>query len=172
MNISLILILTFLITGIWDVVLRFMSENYSSLPSFLQETFPFIERLQPYFEYYTLLDAAIIAGFIGAMTQGLLLLLPFIRNLLVDGKICSNFIINLLILMIPSFIVSGAFGFVMKASKQYPKLEEYYYDMMPDTFLGIKMNEELVGAMHDGVSGLIVQVTLVLIICALNLNKK
>tara|TARA_B100001094_G_C18076601_1_gene742961 strand:- start:538 stop:993 length:456 start_codon:yes stop_codon:yes gene_type:complete len=151
-----------------------MSENYSSLPNFIQKNFPFIERLQPYFKYYTTLDAAIIAGFIGAMTQGLLLLIPFVRKMLVKGEICSssNFVANVLILMVPTFIVSGAFGFIMKGSKQYPKLEEYYYDVMSDTYLGIKMNKELVGAMHDGVSGLIVQITLILIICSLNLNKK
>ena len=40
--------LTFFVSGLWDVVLRIMSENYYNLPTFLQD-FKFIKYLIPYF---------------------------------------------------------------------------------------------------------------------------
>ena len=55
----------FIITALWDVVLRVMSENYDKLPKYIQ-SYGFLKALQPYFKHHTLLSAALIAGFIGA----------------------------------------------------------------------------------------------------------
>ena len=37
---SFIYILTFIITALWDIVLRFLSENYDTLPSFGEDGHP------------------------------------------------------------------------------------------------------------------------------------
>ena len=56
--------------------------------------------------------------------------------------------------MIVTFIISALYGFIMKWSKLFPYLEKYYYD-----------NLGIVGGMyHDGVSGVIVQLTLLLLL--------
>tara|TARA_Y100000389_G_scaffold150951_1_gene150610 strand:+ start:11122 stop:11577 length:456 start_codon:yes stop_codon:yes gene_type:complete len=151
MNNCSLIIWTFVITALWDVVLRLMSENYNMLPNFLQE-YKFIKYLIPYFKKHTLLAAALIAGFIGATTQYIIIkLYKFPTNL-------KNiaYIIKFLII---SFIISGLYGFIMKASKLFPYLEETYYKN-----LGL-----IKGIIHDGVSGLIVQLTLLVIINVLNL---
>ena len=146
MNNCSLIIWTFVITALWDVVLRLMSENYNMLPNFLQE-YKFIKYLIPYFKKHTLLAAALIAGFIGATTQYIIIkLYKFPTNL-------KNiaYIIKFLII---SFIISGLYGFIMKWSKLFPYLEKYYYD-----------NLGVVGGMyHDGVSGVIVQITLLLLL--------
>ena len=66
-----IYVITFITTAMWDIILRFMSENYTKLPHIFQ--YDFIRYLQPYFQKHTLLSAALIAGFIGATTQAIIL---------------------------------------------------------------------------------------------------
>ena len=142
MNTSLLIILTFVVTALWDVVLRFMSLHFNKLPAFLQKLMPFIGDLKPYFKRHTLLAAALIAGFVGATTQPIILkLTPFPKSF---NKI---YIIKFLTV---SFIISALYGFIMKWSKLFPYLEKYYYDK-----LGVVR-----GMYHDGISGLIVQITL------------
>ena len=68
-----LIINTFIITAIWDIVLRKLSENYYNLPEVIKSNFQFIEYLIPYFKKLNLLDAALIAGFIGAVTQYIIL---------------------------------------------------------------------------------------------------
>ena len=140
-----LIILTFIVTGLWDVILRFMSLNYEILPASLQMSF--VKDLAPYFEKHTLLAAALIAGFVGATTQPLILMItPFPKSL---GNI--KYLINFLTV---SFIISALYGFVMKWSGLFPHLEEYYYKP-----LGVFRS-----MYHDGTSGLIVQVTLLLLL--------
>ena len=140
-----LIILTFIVTGLWDVILRFMSLNYEILPASLQMSF--VKDLAPYFEKHTLLAAALIAGFVGATTQPLILMItPFPKSL-------SN-IKYLIKFLTVSFIISALYGFVMKWSGLFPHLEEYYYKP-----LGVFKS-----MYHDGVSGLIVQVTLLLLL--------
>ena len=62
-----------------------------------------------------------------------------------------SYIIKFLIL---TFIISALYGFMMKGSKLFPYLEKYYYDK-----LGVARS-----MYTDGVSGLIVQTTLLIII--------
>lgn len=135
-----VIIVTFIITAIWDILLRKLSENYYDLPNFIKNKLIFVEYLIPYFEKLNLLDAALIAGFVGAITQYIILKLV---------KLPKNFT-NSFYFLIISFVVSALFGFVMKFSKLFPDLDETYY----------KKLGPIKGMYHDGISGLMVQITL------------
>ena len=142
-------ILTFIITGVWDILLRLLSENYDRLPNYMK--YDFVRYLIPYFKKHTLLAAALIAGFIGATTQVIIVnILKFPKDLK-----NMNMIINFLLL---SFIISALYGFLMKGSKLFPHLEDTYYKDL-GTFRSMY---------HDGISGLIVQLT---ILGLLSFNK-
>jgi hypothetical protein len=144
-----IYIYTFIITALWDIVLRKMSENYDSLPKFLQ--YDFMIYLQPYFKQHTLLDAALVAGFVGATTQVIIL------NLLSLPTNALSFVS----FMILSFIISALYGFVMKFSNLFPHLEATYYKN-----LGVYKS-----MYYDGCSGLIVQLTLFAVLYVMNARK-
>ena len=149
-----LILLTFIISGLWDVILRIMSENYYKLSPFFQK-YKFIKYLIPYFEQHTILSAALIAGFVGAITQYIILhLLKFPTNLK-----DIDYILRFLFI---SFIISGLFGFVMKASNLFPYLAATYY----------KKLGPVKGAIHDGVSGLIVQITLIFLSLVKGILKK
>lgn len=136
--------LTFIVTALWDVVLRFMSLHFEKLPTSLQMNF--VKYLKPYFQQHTLLAAALIAGFVGATTQPIILSIMSFPKSIFDLVTVGKF-------MVLTFIISALYGFIMKWSKLFPYLEKYYYD-----------NLGVVGGMyHDGVSGLIVQATLLLL---------
>lgn len=140
-----LIILTFIVTGLWDVVLRFMSLNYNKLPKYFQ--MDFVEKLIPYFKHHTLLAAALIAGFVGATTQVIILsIMSFPKNIF-------NFV-YIFKFMILTFIISALYGFIMKGSKLFPYLERYYYEP-----LGV-----LRSMYTDGFSGLIVQTTLLILL--------
>ena len=137
-----LIILTFVVTGLWDVVLRFMSLHFEKIPKIIQTTMPFIKDLKPYFKQHTLLAAALIAGFVGATTQPFILYLtPFPKNIMNIGYIFK--------FMVSSFIISALYGFIMKWSGLFPHLQIHYYDK-----LGV-----IRSMYHDGISGLIVQIT-------------
>ena len=151
MDYYLLIILTFIVTALWDVALRFMSLNYDKLPKFFQ--MDFVEDLIPYFKHHTLLAAALIAGFVGATTQSFILsLMSFPKNIF-D-------IVYVLKFMIITFIISALYGFVMKGSKLFPHLEKHYYDK-----LGVARS-----MYTDGVSGLVVQTTLLVIYTVFKLH--
>ena len=136
---SELIIITFVITAIWDVILRKIVENHNLMPKFVKE-YKFLLYLKPYFEMHTLLAAALIAGFVGAISQYIILnLYNFPTNL-------NDIPIFLLI----TFIISSLFGFIMKFTKLFPHLDATYY----------KNLGHINGAIHDGVSGLFVQITL------------
>tara|TARA_Y100000389_G_scaffold125194_1_gene122544 strand:+ start:105 stop:560 length:456 start_codon:yes stop_codon:yes gene_type:complete len=151
MDYYLLIILSFVVTALWDVTLRFMSLNYDKLPKYFQ--MDFVEDLIPYFKHHTLLAAALIAGFVGATTQ------PFILSLMSFPKNIFD-IVYVLKFMIITFIISALYGFVMKGSKLFPHLERHYYDK-----LGVARS-----MYTDGVSGLIVQATLLVIYTVFKLN--
>ena len=151
MDYCLLIILTFVVTALWDVALRFMSLNYDKLPKFFQ--MDFVEDLIPYFQHHTLLAVALIAGFVGATTQ------PFILSLMSFPKNIFD-IVYVLKFMIITFIISALYGFVMKGSKLFPHLEKHYYDK-----LGVARS-----MYTDGVSGLIVQATLLVIYTVFKLH--
>lgn len=139
------IVLTFIVTGLWDVVLRIMAENFNKLPQIFKD-YKFIEYLIPYFKKHTLLAAALIAGFIGATTQYIILNLISFPTNLTDIESVFKF-------LFVSFIISGLYGFVMKATGLFPHLDNTYYKNLGN----------LKGAIHDGVSGLIVQITLIVL---------
>ena len=142
MNNSKLYILTFIITGIWDILLRFLSENYESLPKIMQ--YDFIRYLIPYFQKHTLLSAALIAGFIGATTQFIIVnIYPFPSDFKDIHKV--------LYFLFLSFIVSALYGFLMKGSKLFPHLDKTYY----------KELGTVRSMYHDGISGIIVQLTII-----------
>ena len=144
-----LIIVTFVVTALWDVVLRFMSLNFKNLPTIFQ--MKFVKYLTPYFKKHTLISAALIAGFIGATAQSLILLIMSFPTSIFDITYIGKF-------MSVTFIISALYGFLMKWSNLFPYLEMYYYD-----------NLGVVGGMyHDGVSGLIVQITL---LCFLHLTN-
>ena len=143
MRLSNLIIATFVVTALWDVVLRYMSLNFETIPLIIQQRMPFIKGLKPYFQHHTLLAAALIAGFIGATTQ------PIIIAFMQFPKQNSSLPYLVKFLTI-SFIVSALYGFLMKWSKLFPHLQKHYYDR-----LGLVRS-----LYHDGISGLIVQITL------------
>lgn len=147
-----LIILTFIVTALWDVVLRFMSLNYEKLPKYFQ--MDFVEYLNPYFKHHTLLAAALIAGFVGATTQPIILsIMDFPQSIFEFGYI-SKF-------MILTFIISALYGFIMKGSKLFPHLDKHYYDK-----LGVARS-----MYTDGVSGLVVQTTLLGLYSLFNISR-
>ena len=136
---STIYILIFIITALWDVVLRVISENYDTLPKYIQ-SYGFLKALQPYFKHHTILSAALIAGFVGACSLYIILL---IHELPTNMDTTFSF-------MIVVFVVSALYGFLMKGSQLFPYLEETYY----------KELGTIRSMYHDGISGLIVQLTI------------
>ena len=142
MNTCYIYILTFFITASWDVVLRIMAENYDKLPPFLQ--FDFIRYLQPYFKGHTILAAALIAGFIGATAQVIIL------N---THKLPTN-MTTYMTFLITSFVISALYGFIIKLSNLFPHLVDTYYKKL-GTYRSMYL---------DGISGIIVQTTLLSIL--------
>lgn len=153
MNNSDLYILTFIVTGLWDVVLRIMTENWEKLPKMVKQILPFIEYLKPYFKKHTLLAAALIAAFVGATTQVIIVNIqpfPMVKDLKNISKIAS--------FMIISFIVSALYGFIMKFSKLFPILEKTYY-------AELEKDHGVIRSMyHDGISGLIVQATIIVLL--------
>lgn len=147
MNNSEIIILTFVVTASWDVVLRFMALNFDKMPSVIRRVVPFVGDLEPYFKIHTLLAAALIAGFVGATTQPIILYFMKFPSSITDLVYISKF-------MMVSFVVSALYGFVMKWSGLFPHLQKYYYDK-----LGVVRS-----MYHDGISGLMVQFTLLLLL--------
>ena len=142
-NIYRIIIVTFIVTGIWDIVLRTIT-LYNPLP-YIHEIMPFMKDLKPYFQKHTLLAAALIAGFVGASAQYIILNIMNFPS--VDSSIRYN-----ATFMLVSFIISALYGFIMKATKLFPYLDKYYYEK-----LGV-----IRSLYHDGISGIIVQMTLLL----------
>lgn len=142
-NIYKIVILTFLITAIWDVILRTLA-LYNPIP-YINTILPFIKDLPPYFKQHTLLAAALIAGFVGATTQFIILYFMSFPNYNSSLKYIIKF-------MLWTFIVSSLYGFIIKGSNLFPYLEKYYYNK-----LGLFKS-----LYHDGISGLIVQFTILL----------
>jgi len=143
---SKLIIITFIVTALWDVLLRIISLNQEKIKNKIQIP-EFIKYLKPYFEHHTLLSAALIAGFVGATTQ------PIIIYLMSFPSKNSN-LIYILKFMVLSFIISALYGFIMKATKLFPYLDENYYDKLG-----------LIRSMyHDGISGLIVQFTILILI--------
>ena len=45
-----IIVLTFIVTALWDVGLRYLSLNFDKTPNIVKNTLPFMKDLKPYFQ--------------------------------------------------------------------------------------------------------------------------
>ena len=134
-NIYFTIILIFVITGLWDVLLRFFSLRKIKLLGI--EDWNWVSTLKPYFEHHTLLSAALVAGFVGAITYIVLRLMNISTNTF------NNIQYSLLV-----FIISGLIGIPMRYSGLFPILKKYYYDKLP-----------IVTFFSDGLSGIVVMIS-------------
>ena len=150
MNNSSLYIATFSAAALWDVALNYTTQHYDKLPHALKHSFPFIGYLIPYFQKHTVLAAALIAGFVGATAQMIVMRITRFPPQLSSPSAIGMF-------LIVSFVVSALYGYIMKLSRLFPVLEATYYRRL-------ESNGGVVRSMyHDGISGLIVQVTLLVI---------
>ena len=151
---SKLIIYTFIVTSILNVIINHMSTNFDKLPMWFQKLMPFIGDLKPFFNKHTLLAAALIAGFIGACNQYIILsIVKFPKNI-------TN-IRNIIIFYFVTFLINILFGFAIKFSTLFPHLETYYYNKLG-----------LIRSMyHDGISGVILQTILLFLSQLINIIK-
>lgn len=159
-----IYLLTFLITGIYDLILQLSINGYIPLlDKFLKNTDWYIS-LKDYFKRHTPLSAILLAGFIGFITQIIIFNIIYLKNINIDilGLIHSNnrmlMLLNIIKFLVISFIISGLIGIPIKMSNLFPILEDTYYKKLGDVRSFIT----------DGYSGLIVQITLLVILYLIN----
>lgn len=131
------LILVFFITAVWDIVLRFMTEG--KIKFFGIEDMKWVKVLKEYFEHYSILSAALIAGFVGAIAYYYLVyILDYIKPS------------SILYVALITFLVSGLVGIQMRYSGSFPILNEYYYERLGFNYSFVA----------DAFSGLVVAATL------------
>jgi len=129
-NFLLGLILIFIITASFDIALNILPPPLGAV------------ILRPYFNEHTLLSAALIAGFIGAIT--------FCVLYLIYGNIPKMSVYNIFII----FIISALMGFPIRLSKLFPRLDKHYYQVVP----------RIQSFLADGLSGIMVAVVYYFII--------
>lgn len=110
------IIIIFLITAFWDIILRLLSEG--KIKFFGIENMKWITVLEEYFEKHTILSAALIAGFVGAITH--LIIIKSLESLNLSG-------VNIYTILLVIFI-SGIVGIPMRYSGIFPHLKNHYYD--------------------------------------------
>ena len=138
MDLSTIIIITFVATAIYDAILRLLVEKGQFQGLGLGE----------YYTDQTLLTVMLTAGIIGAVTQ---IPIYFIVKAFPDFQ---YHIVKILLILLTTFIVSGLAGFVIKLTNLFPLLEETYYKT-----LGWKK-----AFLTDGLSGVIVNITLMMLL--------
>lgn len=116
----------FFVTAGWDVVLRQFSEKRIRFMGI--ENWKWVKTLEPYFEKHTLLAAALIAGFVGAIAY----------------SIITSFDLPRFQYYVWVALVSALIGIPMRYSKLFPHLETHYYkplgfwySMCTDAFSGL-----------------------------------
>ena len=110
------IVIIFLITAFWDVILRLMSEG--KIKFFGIENMKWITVLEEYFAKHTILSAALIAGFVGAVTH--FIIIKSLESLNLLG-------VNIYTILLVIFI-SGIVGIPMRYSGLFPHLKTHYYD--------------------------------------------
>lgn len=128
------IILTFVVTALWDLVLRAMSQRKLAFAGI--EKMKWVRVLEPFFEKHTILASALIAGFAGASTAAIVLKTTMTRHQ-------PLYLVYIL-------LISGLFGVPMRYVGLFPHLKTHYYDE-----LGI-----LYSTLTDIFSGFVVAVTL------------
>ena len=134
-----IIVGAFCVTAVWDVILRWFSEEKLKFMGI--EKLSWVVALRPYFEHHTVLSAAAIAGVVGAVTA--VLINRFTPEVMSES--------HLLYLLWVAF-VSAAVGIPMRHSELFPYLKMYYYDPLPITTI-----------FSDALSGVIVALTMMYI---------
>lgn len=129
------LILVFLTTAVWDVILRYISLGNIRIP--VVSDWEWVRVLAPYFKKHTILGAALIAGSAGASAQLVLWLLPPTTSY-------AYFTFQVA-------LVSALVGWPMYISGLYPELRRHYYD-----------NLQGKAVISDALSGLVVMMTIFL----------
>ena len=112
---SEMILTAFIVTALWDIFLRLLSTGKLRLLGV--EKMKWVRVLQPYFERHTLLSAALIAGFVGALSA---LIVIFTA----PTKTQPYYFLYIV-------LISGLLGFPMIASNLFPILNETYYAGLP-----------------------------------------
>lgn len=132
----------FAITALWDVVLRLFATG--KLRWFGINNWNWVKTLQPYFAKHTVLGAALLAGFAGAVAFAVIKAwTPTPTKSFVGGLVVSA---------IHVAIVSALVGIPMRYTNLFPYLKTYYYEKLPVTT-----------AFSDALSGVVVAVTFVIL---------
>tara|TARA_B110000977_G_C11087840_1_gene495466 strand:+ start:2374 stop:2814 length:441 start_codon:yes stop_codon:yes gene_type:complete len=134
------IILAFIVTAFWDVILRWYAEDrmpHLSAPLDVH-AWNWVKVLRPYFEKHTLLGAALIAGFVGAITA---YVMSFIN-------LKNNYVYAVILVLLSGFI-----GLPMRYTGLFPHLKTHYYDT-----LGFETS-----FLTDAFSGVVVGVTIFMI---------
>jgi hypothetical protein len=131
------IIIVFFITGTWDVILRAMSEGYIYFLGI--ENMKWVTTLKDYFKYHTVLGAALLAAFVGAIAYILIIYTFDLLNV--------NNIFNQIVIV---FFISALVGIPMRYSGLFPILNKHYYEPLGFTYSFIT----------DGMSGVVVAITL------------
>ena len=131
------LIVVFIITGLWDLILRNMAEGNISF--FGIEKMKWVTTLKDYFKYHTVLGAALIAAFVGAITYIIIIYVFEIFG-----------IYDIFLQAVVIFLISGLIGIPMRYSGLFPILNKHYYKPLGFNYSFIT----------DSVSGVIVATTL------------
>lgn len=143
MNRSKLLLLTFIVTSIWNVALQFITKSYKEIPKAIR--FNFFKYINEYFRNHSILEIATISGFTGMVIQ-----LVIITIMKFPREWSVTYIVTFLVL---SFIISGAAGYIIQASKLYPDLKENYYNKMAP----------LESFILDGSSAICIQIVLIIL---------
>jgi hypothetical protein len=143
-NKEFIIIITFIVTAVYDIILNVMSRY----PQYFKFMSPFLISLQPYFKYHTWFGAAVIAGTVGALCQSIIL---YLRSF----PTCARNVEDVSLFLIITFVISALFGVLMKTSRLFPILQKTMYRYLDGGKYGI-----IPSLITDGLSGVIVNATL------------
>mgnify|MGYP001445410044 FL=1 len=120
------IIIIFIITAAFDIALNLTPPPVGAV------------ILREYFDNHTILAAALIAGFVGAITLAVIYYL--------FGKIPELSIRNMTYI----FIISALMGTPMRYSNLFPLLDKYYYQKIPriQSFLADGLSGVMVAAVY------------------------
>ena len=137
-----VLVASFVVTALYDVLLRLMVEGRVYAPEWLKRR-AWFKSLIKYFQKQTLLAAALVAGFVGAITNFVILKLHPMPSTTA----------TLFPFLLMTLVVSWLSGIAMRASKLFPILDSTMYEFL-------STSQEI---WADAASGVVVNFTLFLL---------